>query len=98
LDLFIFFLGVEATWHNDDLHLSQQRYIHDLLTKTNMLLAKLIATLMSASTTFSHFEGSTITDPMDPFNISHLLVLTLPLQSIKYHSLCKILGTLIGQL
>jgi hypothetical protein len=57
-----FFLGVEATWHNDDLHLSQQRYIHDLLTKTNMLLAKPIATPMSASTTLNRFEGSTITD------------------------------------
>jgi hypothetical protein len=62
-EIFIFFLSVEATWHNDDLHLSQQRYIHDLLTKTNMLLAKPIATPMSASSTLSCFEGYTITDP-----------------------------------
>jgi len=58
-----FFLGVEATWHPDGLHLSQQRYIHDLLTKTNMLLAKPISTPLSASTTLSRFEGSTVTDP-----------------------------------
>jgi hypothetical protein len=58
-----FFLGVEAAWHPDGLHLSQQRYIHDLLTKTNMLLAKPISTPLSASTTLSRFEGSTITDP-----------------------------------
>jgi hypothetical protein len=32
-----FFLGVEATWHSDGLHLSQQRYINDILTKTNMV-------------------------------------------------------------
>jgi hypothetical protein len=40
----------------------KQRYIHNLLTKTNMLLAKPIATPMSASTTLSRFEGSTIID------------------------------------
>jgi hypothetical protein len=58
-----FFLGVEATWHHDGLHLSQQRYIYDLLTKTNMLLANTISTPMSASTTLSRFEGSNITNP-----------------------------------
>jgi len=58
-----FFLGVEATWHQDGLHLSQQRYINDLLTKTNMLLAKPISTPLFASTILSRSEGSTITDP-----------------------------------
>jgi hypothetical protein len=58
-----FFLGVEATWHQDGLHLSQQRYINDLLTKTNMLLAKQISPPLSASTILSRFEGSTITNP-----------------------------------
>jgi hypothetical protein len=48
-----FFLGVEATWQSDGLHLSQQRYIHDILTKTNMVLAKPISTPMLASTTLS---------------------------------------------
>jgi hypothetical protein len=57
-----FFLGVEVTWQSDGLHLSQQRYIHDILTKTNMVLAKPVSTLMSASTTLSRFEGSTITN------------------------------------
>jgi hypothetical protein len=57
-----YFLGVEATWHEDGLHLSQQRYIYDILTKTNMLLVKPVSTPMSASTTLSRFDGSTITD------------------------------------
>jgi hypothetical protein len=57
-----FFLGGEATWHQDGLHLSQQRHINDLLTKTNMLLAKPISTPLSASTILRRFEGSTITD------------------------------------
>jgi hypothetical protein len=37
-------------------------YIHDILTKTNMVLAKPVSTPMAASTTLSCFEGSTITD------------------------------------
>jgi len=58
-----FFLGVEATWSSDGLHLSQQRYILDVLKKTNMELAKPVATLMSSSSILSKFEGFTITDP-----------------------------------
>ena len=54
------FLGVAATY---GLHLSQQRYIHDLLSKTNMMLTKPISSPMSSSSTLSKYEGSTITDP-----------------------------------
>jgi hypothetical protein len=36
-----FFLGIEATWQTDGLHLSQQRYILNILKKTNMELANL---------------------------------------------------------
>jgi len=48
-----YLLGVEATWHEDGLHLSQRRYIYDILTKTNMLLVKPVSTPMYASTTLS---------------------------------------------
>jgi hypothetical protein len=48
-------------WHSYGLHLSQRQYIHDILKKTNMELAKPISTPISAFTTLSHFEGSTIT-------------------------------------
>jgi len=57
-----FFLGIEATWQTNGLHLSQQRYILNILKKTNMELAKPITTPMYSSTTLSKFEGSTITD------------------------------------
>jgi hypothetical protein len=59
-----FFLGVEAIWTIDALHLSQQWYIHDLLTKTNMMLAKPISSLMLTSSPLSKFDGSTIIDPL----------------------------------
>jgi hypothetical protein len=57
-----FYLGVEASWKSDGLHLSQQRYILDILKKTNMELVKLVSTPMSSLTKLSKFEGSTITD------------------------------------
>jgi hypothetical protein len=63
LDQLHFFLGVEATWTADGLHLSQQHYIHDLLAKTNIPLAKPISSPMSTSSTLSKYEGSIITDP-----------------------------------
>lgn len=58
-----FFLGVEATWDNDGLHLSQQRYICDLLKCTNMSLAKPISSPMSSSSLPSKFTGNTVFDP-----------------------------------
>jgi hypothetical protein len=58
-----FFLGVEATWTTDGLHLSQQRYISDILSKTNMTLTKPISSPMSTSTTLSKLDGTSISDP-----------------------------------
>ena len=58
-----FFLGVEATWENGGLRLSQQRYISDLLNKTNMSQAKPIGSPMSSSEVLSKFMGNTMTDP-----------------------------------
>jgi hypothetical protein len=58
-----FFLGVEASWKSDGLHLSQQRNILDILKKTNMELVKPVSTPMFSSTKLSKFEGLTITDP-----------------------------------
>jgi hypothetical protein len=58
-----FFLGVEATWTTDGLHLSQQRYISDILSKTNMTLTKSISSPMSTSTTLSKLDGTSISDP-----------------------------------
>jgi hypothetical protein len=63
LDPLHFFLGIGAHWTKDGLHLSQQRYIHDLLTKTNIMMVKPISSPMSTSSTLSKFQGSTITDP-----------------------------------
>jgi hypothetical protein len=56
-----FFLGVEVTTCAARLHLSQQRYISDLLHKTNMTIAKPISSPMSACTPLKSSMGSLCT-------------------------------------
>jgi hypothetical protein len=51
------FLGVEVHHSKSGLHLSQQRYIADILQRTNMQFAKPISSPMSASATLSKFDG-----------------------------------------
>jgi hypothetical protein len=57
-----YFLGVEVTQCAAGLHLSQHRYITDLLHKTNMTLAKPLTSPMAASASLSKFAGITLTD------------------------------------
>lgn len=58
-----FFLSLEIhIWHND-LHLSQSKYICDLLKKTHMDAAIPIIVPMSASIKFSLFDGPDFDNP-----------------------------------
>jgi hypothetical protein len=56
------FLGAEVHHSKSGLHLSQQRYIADILQRTNMQFAKPISSPMSASTTLSKFDGTSMSD------------------------------------
>jgi hypothetical protein len=72
-----YFLGVEATWHHDGLYISQQGYIHDLLTKTNMLIGSLLLCWLPPLLVVLKVQPSQ-TQPCtntqwDPFNIYLLL-------------------------
>jgi hypothetical protein len=58
-----YFLGVEVLPMKDGLLLPQQRYIRDLLSKTNMTEAKLVASPMSSSSALSAFIGDPMEDP-----------------------------------
>ena len=74
-----FFLGVEVIPNDHKVILSQQRYIKDILTRTNMLEAKPITTPMASSTTLSVHDG-------EPFSRSYLISqhcwhLTIPLHN-----------------
>jgi hypothetical protein len=89
-----FFLGMEAITTPDGLLLSQQRYILDLLKKSNMSEAKPIKTPMSTAHTLSLFNGDPLPDPSTycslaaPYNTFPLLDLTSPLLSTKSPSFC----------
>lgn len=58
-----FFLGVELTWQGETLYLSQQRYIIDLLKRTNMSLTKPITSPMSSTSVLSKEIGHKVEDP-----------------------------------
>lgn len=57
-----FFLGVEVTTCAAGLHLSQHRYISNLLHKKNMTLAKPISSPTTASTPLCKFNGVTMSN------------------------------------
>jgi len=57
-----YFLSVETSWDTDgSLHLSQTKYIKDLLSKTSMLTTKLQPTLIISSPCFSQ-DRTTVVD------------------------------------
>jgi hypothetical protein len=58
-----YFLGMEATFTSDGIILLQQRYILDLLRKSNMLEAKPVKTPMSTAHALTLLSGDTLTDP-----------------------------------
>jgi Reverse transcriptase (RNA-dependent DNA polymerase) len=61
LDDLHYFLGIEITHTPDELHLSQTKYIRDLLTQANMLQSKPYNSPMVVHISLSKFQG----DPMD---------------------------------
>jgi hypothetical protein len=63
LGTFHYFLGVEVLPVKDGTLFSQQRYIRDLLHKTNMESAKPGTTPMSTSSVLSAFTGDPMEDP-----------------------------------
>lgn len=58
-----YFLGIEAHRTNRGLHLSQRKYILDLLHKYNMIDAKPVATPMAASPKLTLNGGHSLSDP-----------------------------------
>lgn len=59
-----YFLGIEAQFSSTGLFLSQQRYVLNLLKKTNMLGAKSVASPMAPSMSkLSIHDGAAMTDP-----------------------------------
>jgi hypothetical protein len=80
-----YFLGVEAKRDAGGLCLSQQKYITDLLKKTNMSEAKPIGSPMSSSLVLSKFQGTTMTDsPLYRSTVGSLQYLSLTRPDVAF--------------
>ena len=60
-----YFLGLEAHRTSKGLHLSQRKYILDLLHRYNMLNAKAVTTPMASSPKLTLFSGTPMSDPTE---------------------------------
>ncbi|KAL1201540.1 Retrovirus-related Pol polyprotein from transposon RE1 [Cardamine amara subsp. amara] len=60
-----YLLGIEAMRTTSGLHLTQRRYILDLLTRSNMLTAKPVNTPMASSPKLTLHTGSRLSDPTE---------------------------------
>jgi len=58
-----YFLGLEVTWLDTSLHLSQSKYIRDLLRRTNMLHSKPQPTPMVSSLRLTADQSVSVDDP-----------------------------------
>ena len=73
LGILNYFLGVEVCCQGSSLHLSQTKYIQDLLTRAGLAYFKPIATPMTISHTLSASKGSLLADPSQYRNIVEAL-------------------------
>ncbi|KAL5547017.1 hypothetical protein UlMin_006704 [Ulmus minor] len=62
LGILSYFLGVEVTYSNDGIHLSQSKYIADLLAKTDMSDCKLAKTPGIIGKSISQYDGEPFED------------------------------------
>ncbi|RVW90852.1 Retrovirus-related Pol polyprotein from transposon RE1 [Vitis vinifera] len=57
-----YFLGIEVTYDGGSMHLSQRKYITDLLQRTSMLDSKAVATPGTVGLSLSQFDGDLMDD------------------------------------
>ncbi|RVX04841.1 Retrovirus-related Pol polyprotein from transposon RE1 [Vitis vinifera] len=57
-----YFLGIEVTYDGGSMHLSQRKYITDLLQRTSMLDSKVAATPGTVGLSLSQFDGDLMDD------------------------------------
>jgi hypothetical protein len=87
-----FFLGIEAHRTPDSLHLSQGKYITDLLHRTCMLGAKPAASPCSSGFKLSKFDGTMLPDPTEYRQVVGALLyctLSRPELAFSINQLCQ---------
>jgi hypothetical protein len=91
-----FFLGVQATFSSDGLHLCQTKYISDLLHRTRMLGAKPTKSPCSSGAKLSKFDGEILPDPSEYRHVVGALqycTLTRPELAFFVNQLCQHMHT-----
>ncbi|KAG8496407.1 hypothetical protein CXB51_009171 [Gossypium anomalum] len=92
-----YFLGVEVSQSSSgNLHLSQQKYIRELLARSFMSHAKSVHTPMVSSSMFSKSEGEPLTDPTEYRSLAGALqyiVLTRPDIAYAVNRVCQFMHT-----
>ncbi|KAG8491796.1 hypothetical protein CXB51_015038 [Gossypium anomalum] len=86
-----YFLGIEVTRSSGCLHLCQKKYIHDILDRCSMTMAKSVHTLMVSSSTLAKSDGECLEDPTEYRSLAGALqyvVLTRP--DIVFSSVCSV--------
>jgi histone deacetylase 1/2 len=58
-----YFLGIEVSYHDNSIHLSQTKYISDLLHRTEMFDTKPVKTPGAVGQNLSKFDGEPMEDP-----------------------------------
>jgi hypothetical protein len=87
-----FFLGIQVTRSPASLHLSQAKYIADILYRTRMLGAKPSVSPCSTGTKLSHFDGEPLVDPTEYRQVVGALqycTITRPDISFSVNQLCQ---------
>jgi hypothetical protein len=87
-----FFLGVQATFSSNGLHLCQTKYISDLLHRTRMLGAKPSKSPCSSGAKLSKFDGEILPDPSEYRHVVGALqycTLTRPEIAFSVNQLCQ---------
>ncbi|KAF5449959.1 hypothetical protein F2P56_030352 [Juglans regia] len=87
-----FFLGIQATHNSNGLHLTQAKYIYDLLHRACMLGAKPSKTPVASGSKLSQFEGESLLDPTEYRHVVGALqyyTLTRPDISFFVNQLCQ---------
>ena len=57
-----YFLGIEVSYHKNSIHLSQTKYVSDLLHRTTMFDTKLVKTPGAVRQNLSKFDGEPMED------------------------------------
>jgi histone deacetylase 1/2 len=91
-----YFLGIEVKHQSDGLHLSQQKYIVDLLARMNMAQAQTVCTPMAATDKLFRYIGTPLsaedtTKYIRAVRALQYLTLTMPDISSSVNKVCQFL-------